>query len=103
MKSATDNIGTFDRNNPDIRYQLREVTPVEPSSEDWTRSLTTAEAKKRFPDLWDVSAEESDTRNPTQVKITESSYRKIYDILKQEGFDGTILDASSGLGHTVRA
>lgn len=103
VKSATDNIGTFDRNNPDIRYQLREVTPVEPSSEDWTRSLTTAEAKKRFPDLWDVSAEESDTRNPTQVKITESSYRKIYDILKQEGFDGTILDASSGLGHTVRA
>lgn len=88
--------------SPDIRYQLREVTPVEPSSEDWTRSLTTAEAKKRFPDLWDVSAEESDTRNPTQVKITESSYRKIYDILKQEGFDGTILDASSGLGHGTR-
>lgn len=102
VKSATDNIGTFDRNNPDIRYQLREVTPVEPSSEDWTSSLTTAEAKKRFPDLWDVSAEESDTRNPTQVKITESSYRKIYDILKQEGFDGTILDASSGLGHGTR-
>ena len=102
VKSATDNIGTFDRNNPDIRYQLREVTPVEPSSEKWARSLTTAEAKQRFPDLWDVSAEESDTRNPTQVKITESSYRKIYDILKQEGFDGTILDASSGLGHGTR-
>ena len=102
VKSATDNIGTFDRNNRDILYQLREVTPVEPSSEDWTRSLTTAEAKKRFPNLWDVSAEESDTRNPTQVKITESSYRKIYDILKQDGFDGTILDASSGLGHGTR-
>lgn len=102
IKSATDNIGTFDKGNRDILYQLREVTPVEPSSEDWTRSLTTAEAKKRFPDLWDVSAEESDTRNPTQVKITESSYRKIYDILKQEGFDGTILDASSGLGHGTR-
>ena len=102
VKSATDNIGTFDRNNPDIRYQLREVTPVEPSSEKWARSLTTAEAKQRFPNLWDVSAEESDTRNPTQVKITESSYRKIYDILKQEGFDGTILDASSGLGHGTR-
>ena len=102
IKSATDNIGTFDKGNRDILYQLREVTPVEPSSEDWTRSLPTAEAKKRFPDLWDVSAEESDTRNPTQVKITESSYRKIYDILKQEGFDGTILDASSGLGHGTR-
>ncbi len=102
IKSATDNIGTFDKGNRDILYQLREVTPVEPSSEDWTRSLTTAKAKKRFPDLWDVSAEESDTRNPTQVKITESSYRKIYDILKQEGFDGTILDASSGLGHGTR-
>ena len=102
IKSATDNIGTFDKGNRNILYQLREVTPVEPSSEKWARSLTTAEAKQRFPDLWDVSAEESDTRNPTQVKITESSYRKIYDILKQEGFDGTILDASSGLGHGTR-
>ena len=99
IADSTDAVNTL---SPDIRYQLREVTPVEPSSEDWTRSLTTAEAKKRFPDLWDVSAEESDTRNPTQVKITESSYRKIYDILKQEGFDGTILDASSGLGHGTR-
>ena len=102
IKSATDNIGTFDKGNRNILYQLREVTPVEPSSEKWARSLTTAEAKQRFPNLWDVSAEESDTRNPTQVKITESSYRKIYDILKQEGFDGTILDASSGLGHGTR-
>ena len=103
---GSDQFKSFDNktptSSPDIRYQLREVTPVEPSSEKWARSLTTAEAKQRFPDLWDVSAEESDTRNPTQVKITESSYRKIYDILKQEGFDGTILDASSGLGHGTR-
>lgn len=88
--------------NTDLSFQLREVKPVEPTSDKWVRSITTREAKQRFPNLWDVSAEESDTRNPTQVKVTESSYRKIYDILKQEGFDGTILDASSGLGHGTR-
>lgn len=31
------------------------------------------------------------------------SYRKIYDALKAEDFDGTVLDASSGLGYGTRA
>ena len=37
IKSATDNIGTFDRNNPDIRYQLRD---------NQGRELTKAQAEK---------------------------------------------------------
>ena len=37
IKSATDNIGTFDRNNPDIRYQLRD---------NQGRELTQAQAEK---------------------------------------------------------
>ena len=89
--------------SPDIRYSLREVEPVQPKSGAWERSLTTAEAKERFPHLWDVSAEESETRNPTQVKVTVSSYRKIYRYLRQKGFHGAILDASSGLGYGTRA
>ena len=51
-----------------------------------------------FPNMWNVSAEESETRNPTQIKATVGTYRKIFNILKDEGFNGTILDASSGLG-----
>jgi len=89
--------------NPDIRYSLRDVEPVQPSSGKWQRTLTTSEVMERFPDLWNVTAEESDVRNPTQVKVTLGSYRKIYDFLKNEGFDGKILDASSGLGHGTKA
>ena len=84
-------------------YSLKSVAPVEPTSDNWERSLTTEEAMQRFPNLWNVAAEESETRNPTQIKGTVESYRKIYDLLKNEGFNGTILDASSGLGYGTRA
>ena len=82
---------------------LKRVKPVQPTSDTWQRSLTTDEAMERFPNLWNVAADESETRNPTQVQGTISTYRKIYDILKAEGFNGTILDASSGLGYGTRA
>ena len=85
------------------RYSLREVEPVQPSSDKWTRTLTTPEVMERFPNLWNVAAEESDTRNPTQISGTVRSYRKIYDFLKNEGFSGKILDASSGLGYGTKA
>lgn len=80
------------------KYSLRDVAPVEPSSEKWERSATFDEVKRKHPTLFALDADESDTRNPTQVKVTVSTYRKIYNMLKAEGFDGTILDASSGLG-----
>ena len=85
------------------KFSLREVEPIQPSSDKWKRTLTTAEAKSRFPSLWDVAAEESEVRNPTQISSTVKSYRKIYDFLKAEGFYGTILDASIGLGYGTRA
>ena len=89
--------------SPDIRYALPTVPPVEPTSQEWHPTIDTAEAKKRFPALWDVTADESESRNPTQIRSTVSTYRKIYDILKSEGFNGTVLDASSGLGYGTRA
>ena len=89
--------------DPDIRYSLRDVEPVEPTSGKWQRTLTTPEVKALFPDLWDVSADESEVRNPTQISGTVKSYRKVYDFLKRSGFNGTILDASSGLGYGTRA
>lgn len=87
----------------ETRYSLPSVSPVKPSSQAWKPTIDTAEAKKRFPSLWDVTADESQTRNPTQIRSTVSTYRKIYDILKAEGFSGKILDASSGLGYGTRA
>ena len=105
LKQAQNNFKYAEDGGGDLVYknQLREVTPVRPTTNAWERSLTTDEVKAIFPNLWDVSAEESETRNPTQVKVTVSSYRKIYDYLKSKGFNGTILDASSGLGYGTRA
>ena len=93
----------FNESNEDIRHSLRSVAPVQPSSNAWSRTLTTDEARRLLPNLWDVTAEESEARNPTQITSTVKSYRNVYNLLKQEGFDGTILDASSGLGYGTRA
>lgn len=85
------------------RYSLEPVDDVMPSGTKWTRSKTTAEAMQIFPNMWNVTAEESEVRNPTQITSTVKSYRKIYDALKAEGFSGDILDASSGLGYGTKA
>lgn len=86
-----------------FRYSLKTVPPVQPSSDAWTPTIDTDRALVRFPNLWNVKAEESEVRNPTQIKGTVSTYRKIFDALKKEGFDGRILDASSGLGYGTQA
>lgn len=89
--------------NPDIRYSLKPVPPARPKSKDWRPGATFDEVKAAHPTLFALDADEADTRNPTQISGTVKSYRKIYDALKAEGFDGTILDASSGLGYGTRA
>lgn len=93
----------FNSGKKDIRYSLPKVAPVQPSTSKWSRTHDTDEVKAQFPELWDVAADSSEVRNPTQISGTVKSYRKIYDYLKSEGFSGTILDASSGLGYGTRA
>lgn len=100
IKSITNENPTSD---PDIRYSLKPVPPVRPKSKDWRPGATFDEVKAAHPTLFALDADEADTRNPTQISGTVKSYRKIYDALKAEGFDGTILDASSGLGYGTRA
>ena len=87
----------------DKKYSLSLVDAVQPTTEGWKRTRTTEEAIEAFPDMWNVAAEESDVRNPTQITSTVKSYRKIYNYLQNEGFNGTILDASSGLGYGTKA
>lgn len=91
------------RENVNHRYSLKKVTPVKPTNEDWSPGASFDQVKKAHPTLFELAADEADTRNPTQITGTVKSYRKIYDKLRAEGFDGTILDASSGLGYGTRA
>ena len=88
---------------PNVHFSLEPVKPIQPKNSEWERGSTTVEVRAKHPDLWAVDAESSESRNPTQITGTVKSYRKIYDTLKAEGFDGTILDASSGLGYGTRA
>ena len=92
-----------DTGESDVQYSLSPVEAVEPHSDLWHRTATTEEAMAKFPDMWNVATEESEVRNPTQITTTVKSYRKIYEFLKNEGFNGTILDASSGLGYGTKA
>ena len=85
------------------KYSLEPVEAIQPTSVEWKRGSTTEEVREVHPQLWAVDAESSETRNPTQISGTVKSYRKIYDALNAEGFNGTILDASSGLGYGTRA
>lgn len=85
------------------RFSLKTVPPVKPTSDDWKPGATFDEVKAVHPTLFALDADEADTRNPTQITGTVKSYRKIYDALQAENFDGTILDASSGLGYGTRA
>ena len=86
-----------------FRYSLKNVSPVKPTSDGWRPGATFDEVKAAHPTLFALDADEADTRNPTQITGTVKSYRKIYDALQAENFDGTILDASSGLGYGTRA
>lgn len=93
-------------------YWLNEVIPYidkdiwkmkvpTPSNNDWTRGIIEKEAKNKFPELFNGTKEKSDKEyrnHPTQVKNTIRTYEKIYSYLSKDNFDGTILDASSGLG-----
>lgn len=90
------------RTDDGTRYSLEIVDPIQPVRQ-WQRGATYDEVKAAHPTLFELAADEAETRNPTQINGTVKTYRKIYDMLKQEGFDGTILDASSGLGYGTRA
>lgn len=103
--NANDQSGDVERRKTrktKIKYSLKEVPPVKPTTKGWRPTINTDEALKRFPNLWNIKAEVASVRNPTQIKGTVSTYRKIYEALKREGFNGTILDASSGLGYGTR-
>lgn len=95
--------GTKSSMKAETKHSLTMVDAVQPTTDGWSRTHTTEEAMERFPNMWNVSAEESEVRNPTQITSTVKSYRKVYEYLKNEGFNGTILDASSGLGYGTRA
>ena len=102
-RGASENSIRSSSENVNEKFSLEPVKPIQPKNGEWERGSTTDEVRAKHPDLWAVDAESSESRNPTQISGTVKSYRKIYDGLKSEGFNGTVLDASSGLGYGTRA
>ena len=83
IKSATDNVGTFDGENPDIRYQK------------------STDLFSEYGDRWLLEQTNDDGRHTTQVTTTIQSYKKFSEFVKRDsrGAEVDVLDASSGLGH----
>lgn len=84
-------------------YSLTMVEDVQPTSDKWHRGAYTDDVRAAHPTLYAVDEDATETRNPTQISGTVKTYRKVYSHLQAEGFDGTILDASSGLGLGTQA
>ena len=106
------------------QYSLTTIEPVEPTSDNWSRGFTAedvraidsnfrkSDAQNEYVEDKNPSYEERKAErislaertsagkrgNGTQRANTASTYDKLYDTLEMEGFNGTILDASSGLG-----
>ncbi|MEE0903507.1 MAG: methyltransferase domain-containing protein, partial [Prevotellamassilia sp.] len=83
IKSATDNVGTFDGSNHDIRYQK------------------STDLFSEYGDRWLLEQTNDDGRHTTQVTTTIQSYKKFSEFVKRDsrGAEVDVLDASSGLGH----
>lgn len=106
------------------QHSLRGVEPVEPKSDAWKRGFTAEEVRRKYAGFRKSDAkneyvedsgksykerkadrirlaqrEKAGKRgNGTQRANTAPTYDRLYDTLEHEGFKGTILDASSGLG-----
>lgn len=80
IKSATDNVGTFSKENNDIRYR------------------TSSEIDKEYPNWLEGTTNESG-KHSTQVTKTVGTYNKVGEWIENNlGKDVEILDASSGMG-----
>ncbi len=97
--------GSLSQQNPGVKgkYSLSPAEAVIPTNGGWNRGASTDEVRAKHPTLYAVDEDATEKRNPTQVKGTIGSYRNVYDYLQNEGFNGSILDASSGLGYGTKA
>ena len=117
----------FNSENDDIRYSLRSVPSVEPTTDEWQSGHSEAWFRENgYPIREDVSQEwlqkriekgwwegekeysqkgfdKTSKKEGTQISSTVSTYEKLYDMLERQYPNGEwknlrILDASSGLG-----
>lgn len=113
------------RDNSYTRYSLTPVADVEPTSDYWNKGATAEDVRAVDPNFRKSDAQNdyvediqpdveqriadrinlANTRdkagkrgNGTQRANTVVTYDRLYDTFEHEGFSGTILDASSGLG-----
>lgn len=112
------------KNDTKTSYSLTAVKPVQPNSDKWKRGFTAedvraidstfrkSDAQNQYVEDANPNYEERKAQrielasretvgkrgNGTQRANTSITYDRLYDTLEKEGFNGTILDASSGLG-----
>jgi len=108
----------------DSMKSLRVTNPVYPTNTEWVRGKTADDIRVMYPTFRnsDVQNDYVEDANPnyeerkanriklaertkaakrgngTQIAGTLPTYQRLLDTFKKEGFNGTILDASSGLG-----
>lgn len=80
IKSATDNIGTFDRNNPDIRYELRDKRDTEYAK----LAKDPEKNEKRLSQLVEQAAKAAGYDSPLLYHGTQSFGFTAFDLAKTD-------------------
>ena len=91
IKSATDNIGTFDRNNPDIRYELRDKRDTEYAK----LAKDPEKNEKRLSQLVEQAAKAAGYDSPLLYHGTQSFGFTAFDLAKTD--DGRSIFLTSNL------
>ena len=86
VKSATDNIGTFDRKNPDIRYDLKDDAQTRQDQE-------ALEDLREDPDFYAQAMTDEETAEA--VRLFAKIYRNLENASNDLGTQGTVLRVGS--------
>ena len=96
IKSATDNIGTFDRNNPDIRYQLRDKRDTEYAK----LAKDPEKNEKRLSQLVEQAAKAAGYDSPLLYHGTQSFGFTAFDLAKTDDGRSIFLTSNPDIAST---
>ncbi len=96
IKSATDNIGTFDRNNPDIRYELRDKRDTEYAK----LAKDPEKNEKRLSQLVEQAAKAAGYDSPLLYHGTQSFGFTAFDLAKTDDGRSIFLTSNPDIAST---
>ena len=96
IKSATDNIGTFDRNNPDIRYELRDKRDTEYAK----LAKDPEKNEKRLSQLVEQAAKAEGYDSPLLYHGTQSFGFTAFDLAKTDDGRSIFLTSNPDIAST---